>query len=105
MHRNKMLHFGVEINQALIESLVDIGVSMSVMEASVVRKFRIMHLVIGNETYKIASEMVTQAFGKIINLLVRVGGIICQMVFLVVNTYNYKFVIVFKFSYENIISC
>jgi hypothetical protein len=76
-HRSKTLHLGVEINQALIEGLVDIRVSMSIMVASVVREFSIMHLMIGHETYKTPSRMVTQALGKITNLLVRVGGITC----------------------------
>jgi hypothetical protein len=37
MHQNKMLHLGVEINQTLIEGLVDIGASMSIMVVSVVK--------------------------------------------------------------------
>ncbi len=37
MHQNKMLHLGVEINQALIEGLVDTRASMSIMAASVVK--------------------------------------------------------------------
>jgi hypothetical protein len=39
----------MEINQTLIESFVDIGASMLVMVASVVRKFGIIHLVAGHE--------------------------------------------------------
>jgi hypothetical protein len=49
MHQSKLLLLGVGINQALIESLVDIGVSMSVMAVNMARKFSIMHLVTGNE--------------------------------------------------------
>ncbi len=37
-HRNKTLHLTMEINQALIEGLVDIGASMLVMATSVVRE-------------------------------------------------------------------
>jgi hypothetical protein len=59
-----MLHLGVEINQTLIESLIDIGVSMLVMASSMARKFDIMHLVTGHETYKIAYGMVTQTLGE-----------------------------------------
>jgi hypothetical protein len=50
---------------------------MLVMATSMARKFGIMHLVTGHETYKITSGMVTQALGRIIDLLVKVGGIIC----------------------------
>jgi hypothetical protein len=48
-----------------------------------------MHLVVGHETYKTAFGIVTQALGRIVELLVRVGGITCQMIFLVVDTDNY----------------
>jgi hypothetical protein len=34
---------------------------MSIMVVNVLRELEIMHLVSGHETYKIASEMVTQA--------------------------------------------
>ncbi len=49
VHQSKLLHLGMEINQALIESLVNIGVSMSAMTVNMARKFTIMHLVTGNE--------------------------------------------------------
>jgi predicted aspartyl protease len=58
-HRNKTLHLVVEINQAMIEGFVDIGASMLVMAASVVRELGIMHLVVSHETYKMASSIVT----------------------------------------------
>jgi len=58
-HRNKTLHLVVEINQALIESLVDTSASMLVMVASVVKEFGIMHLVSGHETYKTTSGTIT----------------------------------------------
>ncbi|CAK9861122.1 unnamed protein product [Sphagnum jensenii] len=73
----------------MIQGLVDAGASMSVMADSVVRELGIMHLVAGHETYKTASGTVTQALGRIVELLVRVGGIICQMIFLVVDTDSY----------------
>jgi predicted aspartyl protease len=79
----------VEINQAMIEGLVNTGASMSIMAASVVREFSIMHLVAGHETYKIASSIATQALGRIVKLPMRVGGIICQIIFLMVDTNNY----------------
>jgi hypothetical protein len=62
---------------------------MSVMAASVVRELSIMHLLAGNETYKTTSGTVMQALGRITKLPVKVGGIICQMIFLVVDTDNY----------------
>jgi predicted aspartyl protease len=73
----------------MIESLVDTGASMSVMVASVVRELGIMHLVVGHETYKIASGIVTQALRSINELPMKVGGIICQMIFLVVDIDSY----------------
>ncbi len=62
-HRSKTLHLPVEINSYVVEGLVDTGASMSVMVAAVVRELGMMHLVIGSETYKIASGVVTQALG------------------------------------------
>jgi hypothetical protein len=53
-HHIKTLHLIVKINQTLIESLVDIRASMSIMATNIVRKLGIMHLVVGHETYKIA---------------------------------------------------
>jgi hypothetical protein len=88
-HGNKSLHLALEINQAMIEGLVDIGASILVMVASVVRELSIMHLVVGHETYKTTSSTVTQALGKITKLPIKVGRIICQMIFLVVNTHSY----------------
>jgi len=88
-HHNKTLHLTVEINQSMIEGLVNTGASMSVMAASVVRELGIMHLVASHETYKMDSSIVIQALGRIVELLVKVGGIICQMSFLVVDINNY----------------
>jgi predicted aspartyl protease len=69
----------------MIEGLVDTRASMSVMVASVVKELGIMHLVAGHETYKTASGIMTLALGRITELLVKVGGIMCQMIFLVVD--------------------
>ncbi len=88
-NRSKTLHLVVKTNQALFEGLVDINASMLVMVASVVRKLGIMHLVSRHETYKTTFGMVIQAFGGIINILVIVFRVVCQMVFLVVDTNNY----------------
>ncbi len=58
-HRSKTLHLSVEVNQCLIEGLVDIGASMSVMAAAVVRELGLMHLMSGSEVYKTASGAIT----------------------------------------------
>jgi hypothetical protein len=57
-HRNKTLHLGVEINQALIKGL-NTGISMSIMAISVVKELDIMHLMTGHEIYKTTYEIVT----------------------------------------------
>jgi hypothetical protein len=57
------MHLPMEINNGVIEGLVDIGASMSVMVASIVRELGIMHLVLGHETYKTPSGIVTIALG------------------------------------------
>jgi hypothetical protein len=88
-HHNKTLHLAIKITQAMIEGLVDIGAFMSVMATSVVRELGIMHLVVGHETYKTTFGIVTQALGRNVELPMRVGGIICQMIFLVVDIDNY----------------
>ncbi len=43
----------------MVEGLVNTRASMSIMVVVVVRKLGIMHLVIGSETYKHASGVVT----------------------------------------------
>jgi len=58
-HRSKTLHLSVEVNSYLVEGLVDIGASMSIMVAAVVRELGLMHLVFGSETYKTALGVVT----------------------------------------------
>jgi predicted aspartyl protease len=88
-HRSKTLHLSVEINNCLIEGLVDTGASMSVMAAAVVRELGLMHLVSGSETYKTASGAVTQALGCIGEVPIKVGGVQCNMTFMVVDTDNY----------------
>jgi len=74
-NRSKTFHFPVEINKYVIEGLVDTGASMSVMATTVVREMGMMHLVVGSETYKTASGVVTQALGRIDEVLVGVGGV------------------------------
>jgi predicted aspartyl protease len=87
--RSKTLHLPVEINRYIVEGLVDIGASMSVMAAAVVREMGMMHLVVGSETYKTASGVVTQALGRINEVSVGVGGVQCTMTFMVVDIDSY----------------
>ncbi len=72
-HRNKMLHLFVEISNNLIGSLVEIGVSMSIMLVAIVWELGIMHLVFGSKSYKTASGVVAQVLGRINELLVWIG--------------------------------
>jgi predicted aspartyl protease len=74
-HRSKTLHLLMENNNYVVEGLVDTGASMSVMAVAVVRKLGMMHLVIGTETYKTASGVITQALGRIDEILIKVGGV------------------------------
>jgi hypothetical protein len=48
-----------------------------------------MHLVFGFETYKTALRAVTQAFGRIEEVLIKVGGVQCAMTFMVVDMDSY----------------
>ncbi len=80
----------LEINHALIEGLVDIEAYVSIMEASMVREFNIVHLRVDHETYKITSRIITQVLGRIAKLPMKVGRIIYQMVFLMVDINDYN---------------
>jgi len=86
---NKTLHLFIDINNYVVEGIIDIEASMSIMATTVVRKFNIMHLVTGFKTYKIAFGIVTQAMGKIDEVLVKVACVQCTMTFKVVNIDNY----------------
>jgi predicted aspartyl protease len=97
IHRSKMLHLAVEINQAMIEGLVDTRASMSIMVANVVRELGIMHLVAGHETYKTAFGIVMQELRRITKLPIKVGWIICQMIFLMVDTDSYDLLLGLNF--------
>jgi predicted aspartyl protease len=88
-HSSKTLHLAVEINNCLIEGLVDTGASMSVMAVAIVKELGLMHLVSGSETYKTASSTVTQALGRIKEVQIKVGGVQCNMTFMVVDTDSY----------------
>jgi hypothetical protein len=88
-HQSKTLHLLVEINNYVVEKLVDIRASMSIMVVVVVRELGIMHMVIGFKTYKTTSKVVTQALGRINEVPVKVGGVQCTMTFMVVDTDKY----------------
>jgi hypothetical protein len=62
---------------------------MSVMAAAVVKELGLMHMVSGFETYKTASGAVTQALGRIGEVPIKVGGVQCNMTFMVVDTDSY----------------
>jgi hypothetical protein len=51
-HRSRIFHLLVGVGHNLVEGLVDIRASMSIMSATVVCELRIMHLVINMESYK-----------------------------------------------------
>lgn len=55
----------MEIGNHLVEGLVDISASMSIMSIVVVYELSIMHLVFGFESYKTTSGVMTQMLGKI----------------------------------------
>jgi hypothetical protein len=88
-NRSKTLHLLVEINRYVVKRLIDTRASMSVMAVVVVRELGMMHLVAGSETYKTASRVVTQALGRIDEVTVRVGGVLCVMTFMVVVIDSY----------------
>lgn len=97
-NHNKTFRLMVEINEALLKGLVDTGALMSIMVANVVREFNIVHLVSGHETYKIASGTIIQALGRITNIPIMIGKVVCQMIFLVVNTNSYDLLLGLIFS-------
>jgi hypothetical protein len=73
----------------LIEGLVDITASMLVVATNVVRELGIMHLVLGHETYKTLLRTIIQTLGRITDVPVTVGKVVCQMIFLVVDINSY----------------
>jgi hypothetical protein len=74
-HQSKTLHLLVEISNYVVEGPVDTGASMFVMTVAVVRELGMMHLVTGTQTYKTALGVITQALGRIDEILVKVAGI------------------------------
>ncbi len=76
---------------------------MYVMAITVVRELGIIHLVVGHEIYKTTFGIVTQALGRIIQILIILGKIICQMVFLVIDMDNYDSLLGLNFFMKIII--
>jgi len=67
-HCNKMLNL-------LVEGLVDIGTSMSIMSIVVVHELSIMHLVFGSKFYKITFGVLIQTFSRINEMHVKVRDV------------------------------
>jgi hypothetical protein len=89
---NKTLHLLVELNNNLLEGLVDIGASMSIMSTTMVRGLGIMHFVFKSEAYKTTSRVLNQTLGKITDFLVKFGDVQCLMMFMIVDINNYDLV-------------
>ncbi len=85
----------------MVEGLVDIGTSMFVMVVAVGRELGIMHLVIRFETYKISFGVVTQAMGRIDEILVKVGSAHYTMTFMVVDMDSYDILLGLDFLIKN----
>jgi hypothetical protein len=57
-HHNKTFHLLVEIDNHLVEVLLDIRASMSIMSTCVVCELSIMHLAFGSKCYKTTLSVV-----------------------------------------------
>jgi len=79
----------MEINNGAIEGLVDISASMSVITISIVRELGIMHLVLRHEIYKMTSVTITTVLGRLDDIPMHVGNVVCSIVFLVVDIDTY----------------
>lgn len=78
----------VEVSNHLAKGLAGTGTSMSIMAVGVVHELGIMDLVIGYESYKTTSRLVTHVVGRINEIVVKVGKIQCFMTFMIIET-NY----------------
>ncbi len=83
----------VEVHNGLIEGIVDTSAFISMMAATIVQELGIMHLVLGNESYKPASSTIIKALGRITDILMKVGNVQCSMVFLIVDIDSYDVVL------------
>jgi predicted aspartyl protease len=96
-----MLHLLVEINNYVVEGLVDIGTSMSIMATTIVKELGIMHLVTKSETYKTMFGVVIQAIGRINKIPIKVRNVQCTMTFMVVDTDSYDILLGLDFLIKN----
>ncbi len=71
----------VEVNNHVIEGLTDIGVSMLVIAASVVRELGIVHLVSRLESYKTLQKL-WQTIGGISDFPIHVEELTCKIDFM-----------------------
>ncbi len=60
-----------------------------------------MHLVLGHETYKMTSGIVTTTLGRLDDIHVCVSNVVCSMVFLVVDIDTYDLLLGFRLLHEN----
>ncbi len=65
----------VHVGNHLVEGLVDTSAYMLVMVEEVVQKLGIMHLIIGFKPYKTTFSIITQALGRINEIVMKVGKI------------------------------
>ncbi len=69
------MHLLIEVHNDLIKGLVDTCAYMLVMAIVIVWELGIMHLVLGNESYKTTSSTVTRALGRMTDILMKVGNV------------------------------
>jgi hypothetical protein len=74
---------------------------MSIIVANVVSKLRLIHLVVSLEFYKTIFGVIIQALGRINDLLVQVGDVVCKMDFMVVDTNGYDVMLGLDFFIKN----
>jgi hypothetical protein len=56
-----------------------------------------MHLIIGSKSYKITFNIITQAFGRINEIVVKVEIFLCPMASMVVDTNSYDLLLGLNF--------
>jgi len=86
----KTLYLTIEVHNGLIKRFVNTSAFMSIMSIIIIRELGFMHLILGNESYKITFYTITRALDRIMNILVKVGNFQCSMVFLIVDTHSYN---------------
>lgn len=96
-HRSRTLHLLVGVGNNLVEGLVNTKTSMLVISTSVVRELGIMHSIIGMESYKTASRIITQNLGRMNEITIKVGKVQCLMTFMVVDIDSYD--LLFKLNF------